>query len=41
MNIIHGKKERKTQTTEINMYSLDAIIVVGYRDLCKTTGKAL
>ena len=28
---IHGAIEGKTQTTEINMYSLDAIIAVGYR----------
>jgi len=28
---MHGAIEGKTQTTEINMYSLDAIIAVGYR----------
>lgn len=28
---IHGVIEGKTQTTEINMYNLDAIIAVGYR----------
>ncbi len=28
---IHGAIEGKTQTTEINMYNLDAIIAVGYR----------
>ena len=27
----HGAIEGKTQTTEINMYNLDAIISVGYR----------
>ena len=27
----HGAIEGKTQTTEINIYSLDAIIAVGYR----------
>lgn len=28
---LHGAIEGKTQTTEINMYNLDAIIAVGYR----------
>lgn len=28
---IHSAIEGKTQTTEINMYNLDAIIAVGYR----------
>lgn len=27
----HGAIDGKTQTTEINMYNLDAIIAVGYR----------
>lgn len=41
MNIIYGAMEGKTQITEINMYSRDAIIVVGYRDLYKTPRKSL